>query len=218
MQLRIFRSKLKSSKNWSPRKCHVSDDGSVYFRVGSFDKYGSLSRLKQGDLKTQQKNSAERNDADEYDRESVSTSPLKSRNPKTRHYWPSPWGEGRPGWHLECSAMVAVPSAVLPSTYTVAVSTAFPITKMRSHSLNALMAAPSADTGSIVPTLCRGRKCLKAWVICIPSKTCKQKAFRPWLCATASSPPATDNRSPPSTGYMPPAAPCSKWSALPTRC
>ncbi len=88
---------------------YVSDDGSVYFRVSSFDKYGSLSRLKQGDLKTQQENSAgERNDADEYDRESVSDFALwKSRKPEDGdNYWPSPWGEGRPGWHLECSAMV----------------------------------------------------------------------------------------------------------------
>ena len=87
---------------------YVSEDGSVYFRVDSFEDYGSLSKLKQRDLKTQQQNSAgERNDADEYDRESVSDFALwKSRKPEDGdNYWPSPWGEGRPGWHLECSAM-----------------------------------------------------------------------------------------------------------------
>jgi len=84
-------------------------DGSVYFRVSSFENYGRLSRLKERELRTQQENSAGAlNDADEYDRESVSDFALwKARKPEDGdNYWPSPWGEGRPGWHLECSAMV----------------------------------------------------------------------------------------------------------------
>lgn len=88
---------------------YATDDGSVYFRVGSFEDYGRLSRLKQRELKTQNENSAgELNDADEYDRESVTDFALwKSRKPEDGdNYWTSPWGEGRPGWHLECSAMV----------------------------------------------------------------------------------------------------------------
>ena len=88
---------------------YATGDGSVYFRVGSFDNYGLLSRLKQRELKTQKENSAgELNDADEYDRESVTDFALwKSRKPEDGdNYWNSPWGEGRPGWHLECSAMV----------------------------------------------------------------------------------------------------------------
>ncbi|NBB78112.1 MAG: cysteine--tRNA ligase [Verrucomicrobia bacterium] len=88
---------------------YAVEDGSVYFRVTSFDDYGRLSRLKQRDLKTQMENSAGAvNDADEYDRESVSDFALwKARKPEDgNNYWSSPWGEGRPGWHLECSAMV----------------------------------------------------------------------------------------------------------------
>ena len=88
---------------------YATEDGSVYFRVGSFKDYGRLSRLKQRELKTQSENSAgELNDADEYDRESVSDFALwKSRKDGDgENYWSSPWGEGRPGWHLECSAMV----------------------------------------------------------------------------------------------------------------
>ncbi|MGJ8637864.1 MAG: cysteine--tRNA ligase [Opitutaceae bacterium] len=88
---------------------YATDDGSVYFRVGSFEDYGRLSKLKQRELKTQNENSAgEVNDADEYDRESVTDFVLwKSRKPADgNNYWSSPWGEGRPGWHLECSAMV----------------------------------------------------------------------------------------------------------------
>jgi cysteinyl-tRNA synthetase len=88
---------------------YTTDDGSVYFRVGSYEEYGRLSRLKQRELKTQDENSAgELNDADEYDRESVTDFALwKSRKPEDGdNFWNSPWGEGRPGWHLECSAMV----------------------------------------------------------------------------------------------------------------
>ena len=88
---------------------YATDDGSVYFRVSSFDNYGSLSKLQQRELQTQEANSAgELNDADEYDRESVTDFALwKGRKPEDGdNYWHSPWGEGRPGWHLECSAMV----------------------------------------------------------------------------------------------------------------
>lgn len=88
---------------------YATEDGSVYFRVGSFEDYGRLSRLKQRELKTQSENSAgELNDADEYDRESASDFALwKSRKPEDGdNFWNSPWGKGRPGWHLECSAMV----------------------------------------------------------------------------------------------------------------
>lgn len=89
---------------------YQAQDGSVYFRIRSFERYGSLSRLKQSSLQTQESNSAgDRNDADEYDRESVSDFALwKHRKPEDGEiFWDSPWGEGRPGWHLECSAMVA---------------------------------------------------------------------------------------------------------------
>ncbi len=88
---------------------YATEDGSVYFRVSSYDDYGSLSKLKQRELKTQTENSAgEVNDADEYDRESVTDFALwKGRKPEDGdNYWKSPWGEGRPGWHLECSAMI----------------------------------------------------------------------------------------------------------------
>ncbi len=88
---------------------YATEDGSVYFRVSSYDNYGSLSKLKQRELKTQNENSAgEVNDADEYDRESVTDFALwKGRKPEDGdNYWKSPWGEGRPGWHLECSAMI----------------------------------------------------------------------------------------------------------------
>lgn len=87
---------------------YAASDGSVYFKVSSCEHYGELSHLDRENLQTQGTNSAGQvNDADEYDRESVSDFALwKARKPEDGdNYWPSPWGEGRPGWHIECSAM-----------------------------------------------------------------------------------------------------------------
>jgi len=85
---------------------YVGDDGSVYFRIASFPPYGRLSNLTDRELRAQG-DGGNVGDADEYDRESVSDFALwKRRKPEDGdNHWESPWGEGRPGWHLECSAM-----------------------------------------------------------------------------------------------------------------
>jgi cysteinyl-tRNA synthetase len=88
---------------------YVENDGSVYFRVQSCCDYGKLNRIDQTELKSQTENSAgTTNQADEYDRESIADFALwKARKDEDGdNYWTSPWGEGRPGWHLECSAMI----------------------------------------------------------------------------------------------------------------
>ncbi len=81
-----------------------SDDGSVYYKVSSFDKYGRLSRLDQRELRAGASGAVV---DDEYEKDSVSDFALwKARREEDGdNYWGSPWGEGRPGWHLECSAM-----------------------------------------------------------------------------------------------------------------
>lgn len=87
---------------------YVAGDGSVYFKISSDPDYGRLSGLDRRNLATQNVNSAgEANLADEYERESVSDFALwKGRKPEDGdNFWKSPWGEGRPGWHIECSAM-----------------------------------------------------------------------------------------------------------------
>lgn len=87
---------------------YAAPDGSVYFKVRSCADYGKLTRIDLSQLATQSENSAgEANDADEYERESAADFALwKSRKPEDgANHWPSPWGEGRPGWHIECSAM-----------------------------------------------------------------------------------------------------------------
>lgn len=85
-----------------------SDDGSVYFKVDSFEDYGKLSRLKEREITTNNvTQETEREDSDEYERESAADFVLwKSRKEEDGpNFWESPWGQGRPGWHLECSAM-----------------------------------------------------------------------------------------------------------------
>ncbi len=87
--------------------------GSVYFRVTSFENYGRLSRLKERQILTQDQrclnDTAELQveDADEYVRDSAADFALwKARKPEDGDvFWDSPWGQGRPGWHIECSAM-----------------------------------------------------------------------------------------------------------------
>ena len=84
---------------------YCSDDGSVYFNVSSYAPYGRLSRLDTRELRAGAGESA--NDSDEYDKDNASDFVLwKSRKSVDgENFWNSPWGEGRPGWHLECSAM-----------------------------------------------------------------------------------------------------------------
>jgi cysteinyl-tRNA synthetase len=81
-------------------------DGSVYFSIGKYRdggrSYGRLLKLNFDELRV-----GERVASDEYDKESVADFALwKARVPEDGEvFWPSPWGEGRPGWHIECSAM-----------------------------------------------------------------------------------------------------------------
>jgi cysteinyl-tRNA synthetase len=75
-------------------------DGSVYYRVASFPKYGKLSKK---DLKGNIKGA--RVDVDEYDKEEGADFALWKKAKENEPSWDSPWGKGRPGWHLECSVM-----------------------------------------------------------------------------------------------------------------
>lgn len=80
-------------------------DGSVYFSIDKFPHYGCLSHLKLDEL---QVGASERVAADEYEKEHVSDFVLwKGYEPERDGsiYWESPFGKGRPGWHLECSVM-----------------------------------------------------------------------------------------------------------------
>src|SRR5947209_15999753 len=79
-------------------------DGDVYFRIGSFPAYGALSHLDRAGLKA-----GARVATDKYEKESVSDFALwKKSQPEDEEIgasWEAPFGRGRPGWHIECSAM-----------------------------------------------------------------------------------------------------------------
>ena len=76
-------------------------EGSVYFAVDSFPPYGALSGQSIDDLRA-----GARVEVDERKRAPVDFALWKAAKPGEPS-WSSPWGPGRPGWHIECSAMVA---------------------------------------------------------------------------------------------------------------
>ncbi len=82
------------------------EDGSVYFAIRKFPAYGRLSRLDTRELKA---GASERVASDEYTKEDVRDFAIwKAARPedeKVEAAWDAPFGRGRPGWHLECSAM-----------------------------------------------------------------------------------------------------------------
>jgi len=75
-------------------------DGSVYYRVSALPQYGCLSHI---DREGMQLGTSV--DADEYDRDAISDFVLWKGAKAGEPWWESPWGRGRPGWHVECSAM-----------------------------------------------------------------------------------------------------------------
>lgn len=81
-----------------------AEDGSVYFAIAKFENYGRLSRLDTREIQT-----GARVAQDDYAKENAQDFALwKSAKPDDEACgaaWDSPWGRGRPGWHLECSAM-----------------------------------------------------------------------------------------------------------------
>jgi cysteinyl-tRNA synthetase len=82
------------------------EDGSVYFAIARFPAYGRLSRLDRRELKT---GASERVSADEYAKEDARDFVLwkaaKADDEAVGAVWDAPFSRGRPGWHLECSAM-----------------------------------------------------------------------------------------------------------------
>jgi cysteinyl-tRNA synthetase len=83
---------------------YQADDKSVYFAIDKFPQYGRLSRLDTREIK-----SGARVSQDEYTKDNAQDFALwkaaRDEDERVEAAWESPWGRGRPGWHLECSAM-----------------------------------------------------------------------------------------------------------------
>lgn len=74
--------------------------GSVYFDISKFPSYGNLSRTK-----ASQNRAFSRLESDEYEKEEITDFALWKERKEGEPFWESPFGPGRPGWHIECSAM-----------------------------------------------------------------------------------------------------------------
>ncbi|MFS8636745.1 MAG: cysteine--tRNA ligase [Gemmatimonadota bacterium] len=83
---------------------YVAGDGSVYYDISSFAEYGKLSRVDLSQVRR-----GERVAADEYEKGDIRDFALwkaaKDVDRQVGAAWDTPWGIGRPGWHIECSAM-----------------------------------------------------------------------------------------------------------------
>ncbi|GIT52719.1 MAG: hypothetical protein Ct9H300mP15_29320 [Gemmatimonadota bacterium] len=94
-----FIKRLLASEN-----AYSADDGAVYFAIDSFSAYGKLKGIDTSTLKV-----GARVDHDEYDKEDARDFALwkaaTEEDETVGAAWDSPWGRGRPGWHLECSVM-----------------------------------------------------------------------------------------------------------------
>jgi len=89
---------------------YATPDGAVYFSVRSFDGYGKLSGQNIDDLEN-----GARVDPDEAKRDPLDFALWKAEKPGEPR-WDAPWGKGRPGWHIECSAMSM---AILGETFDI---------------------------------------------------------------------------------------------------
>ena len=81
---------------------YTTEDGSVFFKISQYKDYGRLANLQVEDLLL-----GERVENDEYEKEEMRDFALWKSYKKEEGdiFWESPWGKGRPGWHIECSVM-----------------------------------------------------------------------------------------------------------------
>jgi cysteinyl-tRNA synthetase len=88
-------------QNLAEQGCaYRTDDGSWYFRIASFPEYGKLSRKDFTGI-----TDGARVDVDEYDKDSARDFALWKSPKPGEYHWQTELGPGRPGWHIECSAM-----------------------------------------------------------------------------------------------------------------
>ena len=84
------------------KKVAYQEDGSVYYAIDKKKDYGKLSGLDLSQVRT-----GLRYNTDEYSKKDIRDFVLwKKQKPEEKIFWESPYGKGRPGWHLECSAMI----------------------------------------------------------------------------------------------------------------
>jgi cysteinyl-tRNA synthetase len=91
---------VKAIEKLAARGCTYVSDSSTYFRISTFPEYGKLSHNDFSGIR-----SGARVDVDEYDKADARDFVLWKARKDSEPYWETPFGDGRPGWHIECSAM-----------------------------------------------------------------------------------------------------------------
>jgi cysteinyl-tRNA synthetase len=91
---------VKAIEKLAARGCTYVSDGSTYFSISTFPEYGKLSHNDFSGIR-----SGARVDMDEYDKADARDFVLWKARKDSEPYWDTPFGDGRPGWHIECSAM-----------------------------------------------------------------------------------------------------------------
>ncbi|MGI9070657.1 MAG: cysteine--tRNA ligase [Bryobacteraceae bacterium] len=91
---------VKAIEKLAARGCTYLSDGSTYFSISTFPEYGKLSHNDFSGIR-----SGARVDMDEYDKANARDFVLWKARKDAEPYWETPFGDGRPGWHIECSAM-----------------------------------------------------------------------------------------------------------------
>ncbi len=104
------------------KKTYTYDsEGSIYYRIAKFPAYGKLSKI---DLTGIQ--AGARVDNDRYEKESARDFALWKAPKPGEHFWETPIGRGRPGWHIECSAMAMKYLGETIDIHTGGIDLAFP--------------------------------------------------------------------------------------------
>ena len=117
-------------------------DGSVYFAVDKFSEYGKLSKRDKDDMVA-----GARVEVDDRKRNPLDFA-LWKKSKEGEPFWESPWGLGRPGWHIECTAMSVKHLGESFDIHGGGVIFCFPIMKMRLRSQRRLQGSLLRNTGS----------------------------------------------------------------------
>jgi cysteinyl-tRNA synthetase len=96
-------------------------EGSIYYRIAKFPDYGKLSKIDVTGMQT-----GARVDSDRYEKESARDFALWKAPKPGEHFWETPIGPGRPGWHIECSAMAMKLLGETIDIHTGGIDLAFP--------------------------------------------------------------------------------------------
>ena len=144
-----------------------TDDGSYYFRIASFPAYGKLSKKDFAGMED-----GARVDVDEYEKDNARDFALWKAPKPGEAFWESSIGPGRPGWHIECSAMSMQELGDTFDLHAGGEDLIFPHHENEIAQSEALTGKPFVHSG-FMPAFSwlKARRCQRAWAISLPCAT-----------------------------------------------